>query len=138
MRDERGACTILDSLNADLHAKTIRRLAGVEGLEPPTLGLEIRCSIRLSYTPARIMAMIAAAHASVNCQRGCTHRHQLPMRERARAARSGNTSRPDGHARLLLLPLPMPLRAACAAGLPSILQVVSLPFFRKSAVCGLQ
>ena len=28
-------------------------MAGVEGLEPPTLGLEIRCSIRLSYTPAR-------------------------------------------------------------------------------------
>ena len=27
-------------------------MAGVEGLEPPTLGLEIRCSIRLSYTPA--------------------------------------------------------------------------------------
>ncbi len=26
-------------------------LAGVEGLEPPTLGLEIRCSIHLSYTP---------------------------------------------------------------------------------------
>ena len=24
----------------------------MEGLEPPTLGLEIRCSIRLSYTPA--------------------------------------------------------------------------------------
>jgi hypothetical protein len=23
----------------------------VEGLEPPTLGLEIRCSIHLSYTP---------------------------------------------------------------------------------------
>ncbi len=28
-----------------------KKLAGVEGLEPPTLGLEIRCSIRLSYTP---------------------------------------------------------------------------------------
>ena len=26
-------------------------MAGVEGLEPPTLGLEIRCSILLSYTP---------------------------------------------------------------------------------------
>jgi hypothetical protein len=31
-------------------------LAGVEGLEPPTLGLEIRCSIRLSYTPLQILA----------------------------------------------------------------------------------
>ena len=138
MRDERGTCTSLYSPNADLHTKTLKRLAGVEGLEPPTLGLEIRCSIRLSYTPARIMAMIAAAHASVNCQRGCTRRHQVPMRERARAARSGNTSRPDSHARLLLLPLPMPLRAASAAGLPSILQVVRLPFFRKSAACDLQ
>jgi hypothetical protein len=27
-------------------------MAGVEGLEPPTLGLEIRCSILLSYTPS--------------------------------------------------------------------------------------
>ena len=27
------------------------KVAGVEGLEPPTLGLEIRCSILLSYTP---------------------------------------------------------------------------------------
>ena len=26
-----------------------RRLARLEGLEPPTRGLEIRCSIRLSY-----------------------------------------------------------------------------------------
>lgn len=32
--------------------KSLKRMAGVEGLEPPTLGLEIRCSIRLSYTPA--------------------------------------------------------------------------------------
>ncbi len=32
--------------------KLMEELAGVEGLEPPTLGLEIRCSIRLSYTPA--------------------------------------------------------------------------------------
>ena len=29
----------------------LTEMAGVEGLEPPTLGLEIRCSIRLSYTP---------------------------------------------------------------------------------------
>ncbi len=34
-------------------------MAGVEGLEPPTLGLEIRCSIHLSYTPT-LMSMIAA------------------------------------------------------------------------------
>ena len=27
-------------------------MVGAEGLEPPTLGLEIRCSIRLSYAPA--------------------------------------------------------------------------------------
>ncbi len=30
-----------------------KNVAGVEGLEPPTLGLEIRCSIQLSYTPER-------------------------------------------------------------------------------------
>ena len=29
-----------------------RTLAGVAGLEPAALGLEIRCSIQLSYTPA--------------------------------------------------------------------------------------
>ncbi len=29
-----------------------KEMAGVEGLEPPTLGLEIRCSILLSYTPS--------------------------------------------------------------------------------------
>jgi hypothetical protein len=27
-------------------------MVGVEGLEPPAVGLEIRCSIQLSYTPA--------------------------------------------------------------------------------------
>ena len=32
-------------------ADLLENLAGVEGLEPPTLGLEIRCSILLSYTP---------------------------------------------------------------------------------------
>ena len=32
----------------------IENMAGVEGLEPPTLGLEIRCSIQLSYTPTCI------------------------------------------------------------------------------------
>ena len=34
--------------------KLSEKMAGVEGLEPPTLGLEIRCSIRLSYTPTCI------------------------------------------------------------------------------------
>lgn len=28
-------------------------MVGQEGLEPPTLGLEIRCSIQLSYCPIR-------------------------------------------------------------------------------------
>jgi hypothetical protein len=51
MRDERGTCTSLYLQNSELSAKSLKRLAGVEGLEPPTLGLEIRCSIRLSYTP---------------------------------------------------------------------------------------
>ncbi len=34
---------------------SLKRMAGVEGLEPPALGLEIRCSILLSYTPERLL-----------------------------------------------------------------------------------
>ena len=34
------------------------KVVGVEGLEPPTLGLEIRCSIRLSYTPSRGIGLV--------------------------------------------------------------------------------
>jgi hypothetical protein len=37
--------------------KTNDQLAGVEGLEPPTHGLEIRCSIHLSYTPSQANAI---------------------------------------------------------------------------------
>ena len=33
-------------------------MVGVEGLEPPTLGLEIRCSIQLSYTPTQTITII--------------------------------------------------------------------------------
>jgi hypothetical protein len=33
-------------------------VVGVEGLEPPTLGLEIRCSIQLSYTPTQTITII--------------------------------------------------------------------------------
>ena len=41
-------------------------MAGVEGLEPPTHGLEIRCSILLSYTPpAPYKWIIPAASAQV-------------------------------------------------------------------------
>ena len=36
-------------------------MAGVEGLEPPTHGLEIRCSIHLSYTPVARFRQPAAA-----------------------------------------------------------------------------
>ena len=32
-------------------SRMIENVVGVEGLEPTTLGLEIRCSIQLSYTP---------------------------------------------------------------------------------------
>ena len=35
-------------------------MAGVEGLEPPTHGLEIRCSIHLSYTPPDNYNLIVA------------------------------------------------------------------------------
>jgi hypothetical protein len=34
-------------------------VVGVAGLEPATLGLEIRCSIQLSYTPQSLEFMIA-------------------------------------------------------------------------------
>ena len=47
-----AACTSLYAVTCLAGAKSLRMLAGVEGLEPPTLGLEIRCSILLSYTPA--------------------------------------------------------------------------------------
>jgi hypothetical protein len=40
-----------DGRHLDVDADAV---AGVEGLEPPTLGLEIRCSILLSYTPSII------------------------------------------------------------------------------------
>ena len=43
------------------------RMAGVEGLEPPTLGLEIRCSIRLSYTPS-----ITDRHRLRYCSGNCS------------------------------------------------------------------
>src|SRR6185295_11488253 len=32
----------------------LRKMVGAAGIEPATLGLEIRCSIRLSYAPALI------------------------------------------------------------------------------------
>ena len=41
--------------------KTNENVAGVEGLEPPTHGLEIRCSIHLSYTPVARFRQPAAA-----------------------------------------------------------------------------
>ena len=47
-------------------SKRLKRMAGVEGLEPPTHGLEIRCSIRLSYTPpSPYKCIISAASAQV-------------------------------------------------------------------------
>src|SRR5690242_11313112 len=42
------------------------RMAGVEGLEPPTLGLEIRCSILLSYTPSIIYTELLAFVAVIS------------------------------------------------------------------------
>jgi hypothetical protein len=43
------------------------RVVGVEGLEPPTVGLEIRCSILLSYTPTLRQYDSDAAGAKSNC-----------------------------------------------------------------------
>ena len=37
-------------------------MAGVEGLEPPTHGLEIRCSILLSYTPKFLIYKLLTAN----------------------------------------------------------------------------
>gem|GEM_PF-3427831 len=48
--------------SSDLHAIE-KRMAGVEGLEPPTLGLEIRCSIRLSYTPSMLQKYYHTANS---------------------------------------------------------------------------
>ena len=46
--------------------KTNENVAGVEGLEPPTHGLEIRCSILLSYTPANFYSwMISTSSIQV-------------------------------------------------------------------------
>ena len=41
-----------------------KKLVGAAGIEPATLGLEIRCSIRLSYAPLNDLQTI------------CAHRHQ--------------------------------------------------------------
>ena len=57
--------------------KTHENVAGVEGLEPPTHGLEIRCSIRLSYTPANLYSwMISTASVQVKWRGGWSQRIQ--------------------------------------------------------------
>jgi hypothetical protein len=38
-----------------LASKRQKRLVGAAGIEPATLGLEIRCSIRLSYAPSNCL-----------------------------------------------------------------------------------
>ena len=47
-----GACaraTVNAELASEPRSTRSRKMARLEGLEPPTYGLEIRCSIRLSY-----------------------------------------------------------------------------------------
>ena len=44
--------------------KTNENVAGVEGLEPPTHGLEIRCSFHLSYTPVFIISYLLVIFAT--------------------------------------------------------------------------
>ncbi len=51
-------------------------MAGVEGLEPPTHGLEIRCSIRLSYTPPRAW-LAAFGGISPNASSGRSFLHNI-------------------------------------------------------------
>ncbi len=65
-----GVASVASSPDWQQSVRTLQyfRVAGVEGLEPPTLGLEIRCSIRLSYTPKmtyRIAVLILSVLASV-------------------------------------------------------------------------
>src|SRR5579862_639904 len=43
------------------------QLVGPEGIEPPTLGLEIRCSIRLSYGPLWQSRLRHKPHADPPC-----------------------------------------------------------------------
>jgi hypothetical protein len=38
--------------------KLHKRMVGAAGIEPATLGLEIRCSIRLSYAPSVVIPLI--------------------------------------------------------------------------------
>ena len=62
-------------------------MAGVEGLEPPTLGLEIRCSIRLSYTPAMLyhhtkkFAGWHGGHGALNQPYLATHSRRVDPRK---------------------------------------------------------
>ena len=54
-------------------------MAGVEGLEPPAHGLEIRCSIHLSYTP-NLCTFIYLRHIHLMQIRWST---MQPMKKRA-------------------------------------------------------
>jgi hypothetical protein len=47
-------------------------LVGAAGLEPATLGLEIRCSIHLSYAPSRTTTRAILS---------CSHSHSRGLRE---------------------------------------------------------
>ena len=46
-----GCCNFLNFYHHSTLAVMIEGMVGAAGIEPATLGLEIRCSIRLSYAP---------------------------------------------------------------------------------------
>ena len=48
---------IAGSREVNLASKLEKRLVGAAGIEPATLGLEIRCSIHLSYAPSMIWVL---------------------------------------------------------------------------------
>jgi hypothetical protein len=48
----------LQQLSVGIARKLHKRMVGAAGIEPATLGLEIRCSIRLSYAPGLRIPLI--------------------------------------------------------------------------------
>ena len=52
--------------------QTIARLVGAAGFEPATAGLEIRCSIRLSYAPSLVFSSVYQLRLLRKLYKSCT------------------------------------------------------------------